>query len=54
MVSAREDVPNPQETGGPKEFRVLVGCGVGDRDILVETGGRGGGMGCGKLGGWTR
>jgi hypothetical protein len=26
--SVREDAPNPQETGGPREFRGLVGCGV--------------------------
>ena len=23
----REDAPNPQETGGPREFRGLLGCG---------------------------
>jgi hypothetical protein len=27
LGSVREDAPNPQETGGPREFRVLVGFG---------------------------
>jgi hypothetical protein len=32
-------VPNPQETGGPREFRGLVGWGGEEGgDILVETG----------------
>ena len=30
--------PNPQETGGPKEFSSLVRWGVGGEDILVEMG----------------
>jgi hypothetical protein len=51
MDSIREDVPNPQETGGPREFRDLVGWGGG---ILVETGGgERGGMECGTVGGWS-
>jgi hypothetical protein len=41
--------PNPQETGGPREFRNLVGFGVGGGDILVEAEGGGGGMGCGTV-----
>jgi hypothetical protein len=39
MYSSREDVPNPQEIGGPREFRDLVGWGWGG-DIFVETGGK--------------
>jgi hypothetical protein len=35
--SLREDAPNPQETGGPREFRDLVGWGwghpCGDRGV---------------------
>jgi hypothetical protein len=27
-------------TGGPREFRGLVGWGLGGREILMETGGR--------------
>ena len=33
MCSFRDDAPNPQETGGPREFRGQVAWGV-------ETGGR--------------
>jgi hypothetical protein len=29
MCSIRDDAPNPQETGGCKEFRGLVGVEVG-------------------------
>ena len=29
-------MPNPQETGGPREFRGQMGCGG---DIHMETGG---------------
>ena len=29
MSSVREDIPNPQETGGPREFRGVVGWGLG-------------------------
>jgi hypothetical protein len=29
LGSVREDAPNCQETGGPMEFRGLVGCGWG-------------------------
>jgi hypothetical protein len=49
----RENTPNPQETGGPREFRGLVGWGMGGEGILVVAGGQGGGMGCGTVGGWT-
>jgi hypothetical protein len=38
--------------GAPREFRDLVGCIVGGKDILMETAGCGRGMGCGKVGGW--
>ena len=34
----REDAPNPEETGGPRKFRGLVGRGRGG--ILTETRGR--------------
>jgi hypothetical protein len=36
LCSFRDDVPNPQETGGPREFRGQMGCGG---DIHMETGG---------------
>jgi hypothetical protein len=36
--SIREDAPNPQDIGGPRKFRVLVGWELGGGDILVETG----------------
>ena len=43
MGSVREDTPNPQQTGEPREFRGLVGritvCG----DTFLETGGGSGG-----------
>ena len=29
MGSVREDAPNPQETGGAREFRGLIGWGWG-------------------------
>jgi hypothetical protein len=45
MGSVREDAPNPQETGDPREFRDLVGWVVGGGDILVETWGWGRGIG---------
>ena len=38
LGSVREDAPNPQETGGPREFRVQVGLGVWFGDILLEKG----------------
>jgi hypothetical protein len=44
----RDDSPNPQETGGPREWRTLVGWGMrgsGGGDILVETKGVGRGYG---------
>jgi hypothetical protein len=49
-VSLRDNAPNPQETGGPREFRGQVGWGVGH-----PCGDRGwaGGMGCGTVRGWT-
>jgi hypothetical protein len=37
LCSFRDDAPNPQEAGGPREFRGQVW--VGDVDILIETGG---------------
>ena len=49
MGSTREDAPNPQGTGGHREFRGLVGLGLGCGDICVEKGGWGGGMGCGTV-----
>ena len=33
----REDAPDPQDTGNPREWRGLVGWGWGG-DILMETG----------------
>ena len=29
MCSFGDDAPNPQETGGPREFRGQMGCGGG-------------------------
>jgi hypothetical protein len=50
LCSFRDDAPNPQETGGPRESRGQVGWGWG---IHMETGeGWGGGVGCGAVGGW--
>jgi hypothetical protein len=45
MDSVREDEPNPQETGGPREWGGgLVGWGWGGGDILLKM--VRGGMGC--------
>ena len=44
MGSVREDAPSPHETRAPREFRSLMVWRVGGGDILVETGGYGGGM----------
>jgi hypothetical protein len=46
VCSFRDDALNPQETGGPREFRDQVGWGV---DIHVKIGEWGGGMGCGRV-----
>jgi hypothetical protein len=45
MGSDREDAPNPQETGGPREYRGQDGWGWRQN--------WGGGMGCGAVGGLT-
>jgi hypothetical protein len=37
LGSVREDVPNPQETGGSREFRGLLGWRVCGGAILMET-----------------
>jgi hypothetical protein len=50
----RDDTPNPEETGGPREFGVQEGWGLGNGDILVEIGECGGVMGCGTVRGWRR
>jgi hypothetical protein len=49
LGSFREDAPNPQEPGGPREFRGLAGWVFGG----WWGDGWGGGMGCGTVGGWT-
>ena len=49
----REDAHNPQETGGSREWRGLVGWGIGGGYIFVETGGWRGVMGCRTVRGWT-
>jgi hypothetical protein len=49
----REDAHNPQETGGSREWRGLVGWGIGGGDIFVETGGWRGGRGWGIAMGGT-
>jgi hypothetical protein len=55
LGSVREDAPNPQETGGSREFRGSGLWGECERNILVEMGhntaGGGGTMGCGTVGG---
>ena len=55
LGSVREDAPNPQETGEPREFRGLRGWGVG-RGWRHPPGdrGRGGGIGSGTVRGWTK
>jgi hypothetical protein len=47
MCSIRDDAPNPQETGGPREFRGQVGSGWGR--TCGDSGWRGG-IGCGTVG----
>jgi len=42
LDSVREDAPNSQETGVPREWEVWWGGGCRGRDILMEK--RGGGM----------
>ena len=44
LDSVREDAPNPQETGGPRELGDLVGWR--DGDILLE---KGEGIRCGTV-----
>jgi hypothetical protein len=41
MGSVREDAPNPQETGGPREWGGSVEVGISSWRL-----GGGGGMGC--------
>ena len=48
--SIRDDAPNPQETGGPREFRGHVGWGWGHPH--GDGVGWGGGVGCGAVGEW--
>jgi hypothetical protein len=36
LCSFRDDVPNPQETGGPREFRDQVGVGGGSKHVETE------------------
>jgi hypothetical protein len=38
LGSIRDNAPNPQETGAPREFRGLVGWGLEGRHILVDSG----------------
>ena len=44
LCSVREAAPIPQETGGPREWGWMsvsvAGVGIGNGEILVETGGR--------------
>jgi hypothetical protein len=54
LGSLGEDAPNPQETGGPREFRGLVESGLGGGDILLGGSSGGGGMGWETVRGWTR
>jgi hypothetical protein len=50
LGSVKEVADNPQEIGGPREFR---GLGDGGRNTLMETGGQEGGMRCGIIRGRT-
>jgi hypothetical protein len=45
--------PTPEETGGLREFRGLIGWRVRGWDILVKTWEWGEGMVYGTVGGWT-
>jgi len=49
LCSVREDASNTQETGGPREFRGLVGC-VGSGHPLGDRR-QEGDMECGTVGG---
>ena len=48
LCSFRDDAPNPQETGGPREFRGQVGWGHPRGDGVRW----GRGVGCGSVKGW--
>jgi hypothetical protein len=50
LCSFRDDAPNPQETGGPREFRGQVGV-RGSGHPLGDRLGWGGGVECGAVGG---
>ena len=50
LCSFREYAPNPQETGGLREFRSQVGCVLCGGDLLMETWGWERVMGCGTVG----
>ena len=50
MSLVKEDAPNPQKTGEPREFRGLMGWGW----VHPHGDGQGGGMACGILGGELR
>lgn len=39
--------PKPQETGGLRELKFWQGGGWGDRNIVMESGAKAGGMECG-------
>ena len=39
MCSFRDDAPNPQETGGHREFRGQVGWGIEGIHVETEWGG---------------
>jgi len=49
LDSVREDAPNPQETGGPRKWRGLVGWEVGEWWQPCGDGGRGEVMGWGTV-----
>ena len=50
LGSVREDTPNPQETGGPRDFRRW---GAGWWGYPSGDKGAEGGMECGTIRGWT-
>jgi hypothetical protein len=49
LCSFRDNAPNPEETGGPREFSGQVWWG--NRSIHMETGLGGGSLECGAVGG---
>jgi hypothetical protein len=53
LGSVREDAPNPQETGGPRDYKVLLDGEFGVGTSSWGTEGWREGMKCGIVGRWT-